>query len=82
MVDNAVGKGEIARYEHFLLFFHIVFKRLALHKRKLKDLFGKRIKSYLHQIETILDFVTLNLASDIEHRSKIKLQSNLDLLSS
>ena len=28
-VENTVGKGEIARYEQFLLFSHNVFKRLV-----------------------------------------------------
>ena len=32
-VENTVGKGEIARYEHFF-FSHSVFKRLVLQTRK------------------------------------------------
>ena len=39
-VENTVGKGEIARYEQFLL-FHSVFKRLTLQTRKIQSLFGK-----------------------------------------
>ena len=48
-VENTVGKGEIARYEQFVLFpklaispFPTVFsKRLMLQTRKNKGLFGK-----------------------------------------
>ena len=32
-VENTVGKGEIARYEQFLL-FHSVFKRLVSQRRQ------------------------------------------------
>ena len=35
-----MGKGEIARYEQFLL-SHIVFKRFVLQTRKNRGLFGK-----------------------------------------
>ena len=34
-------KGEIARYEHFFLFLHSVFKRLVKQIRKNQGLFGK-----------------------------------------
>ena len=49
-IENAVGKGEIACNEQFLLFPHSVFKRLVLKTRKNKGLFRKglgkvRIKS-------------------------------------
>ena len=46
-VENTVGKGEVARYEQFLLvtsnfsFSHIVFKRLVLQTCKNQGLFGK-----------------------------------------
>ena len=40
LVGNTVEKGEIARYEQFLL-FHNVFKRLVLQTRRNKGLFGK-----------------------------------------
>ena len=43
MVVNTVGKGEIARYEHFS-FFHSVFKRFALQTNKNKGLFGKALE--------------------------------------
>ena len=39
-VENNVEKGEIARYEQFLL-SHSVFKRLMLQTRKNQGLFGK-----------------------------------------
>ena len=39
-VENTVGKGEIARYEQFLL-FHSVFKNLVLQTHKNPGLFGK-----------------------------------------
>ena len=39
-VENTVGKGEIARYEQFLLFPY-VFKRLVLQTLKNQALFGK-----------------------------------------
>ena len=38
-VENTVGKGEIARYDHS------VFKRLVLQTRKSQGLFGKGLKS-------------------------------------
>ena len=38
--ENTVGKGEIARYEQFLLFPQC-FKRLVLHTRKNQGLFWK-----------------------------------------
>ena len=46
-VENTVGKGEVARYEQFLLvtnnfsFSHSVFKRLVLQTCKNQGLFGK-----------------------------------------
>ena len=39
-VENTAGKGEIARYEQFLL-FPSVFKRLVLLTHKNQGLFGK-----------------------------------------
>ena len=39
-VKNTVGKGEIARYEQFLLFPQC-FKKLVLQTRKKQGLFGK-----------------------------------------
>ena len=46
-VENTVGKGEIARYEQFLLFLKCFFlKRLALQTRKSQGLFGKGLKLY------------------------------------
>ena len=39
-VENAVGKGEIARYEQYLLFPQCL-KRLVLQTRINKGLFGK-----------------------------------------
>ena len=46
LVENTVGKGEIARYKQFLL-SHSVFKRLILQTRKNQGLFGKGLSSYL-----------------------------------
>ena len=42
-VENTVGKGEIARYEQFLLFPQF-FKRLVLQTLKNQALFGKGLK--------------------------------------
>ena len=42
--ENTVGKGEIARYEQFLL-SHSVFKRLVQRTCKTKSFFKKRIKT-------------------------------------
>ena len=42
-VGNTVGKGEIARYEQFLL-SQSVFKRLVMQTCKKPDLFGKVIQ--------------------------------------
>ena len=44
-VENTVGKGEIARYEQFLL-SHGVFKRLTLQTCKNEGLFGKGLTLY------------------------------------
>ena len=53
-VENTVGKGEIARDEQFLLFFHVVFKRLVLQTHKNQGLLGKELilqrKSLTHQL--------------------------------
>ena len=49
MVENTVGKGEIACYEQFLL--HSVFKRPVLKTRKNKGMFGKGLTLY-HTITT------------------------------
>ena len=40
MVENTVGKGEIAHHEQFLL-SNSVFKRLEVQTRKYQGLFGK-----------------------------------------
>ena len=40
-VENTVGKGEIARYEQFLLFPQCFLKRLVLQTPKNQGLFGK-----------------------------------------
>ena len=40
LVENTVGKGEIAPYDQFS-FSHSVFKRLVLQTRKNQGLFGK-----------------------------------------
>ena len=39
-VENTVGKGEIARYEQFLL-FPLCFQRLVLQTHQKQGLFGK-----------------------------------------
>ena len=44
-VENTVGKGEIARYEQFLLFPQC-FQRLVLQTRKNQGLFGKGLKAF------------------------------------
>ena len=44
-VENAVGKGEIARYEYFLL-SQSVFERLALQTLKNQGLCGKGLTLY------------------------------------
>ena len=54
-LENTVGKGEIARYEQFLLFPH-VFKRLVLRTRKNQGLFGKGL-NVLNIVEFVLDRV-------------------------
>ena len=46
-VENTVGKGEIARYEQFLLFPR-VFKRNALETRKHQGLFEKGLIYSIH----------------------------------
>ena len=58
-----MGKGEIARYEQFLL-THSVFKRLVLQTRKNQGLFGKGFKKY--NVENIYKLVVLNLCYDDE----------------
>ena len=45
-VENIVGKGEIARYEQFLLFPLCFPKRLLLQTRKNQGLFGKGLRLY------------------------------------
>ena len=44
-VENTVGKGEIARYERFLLFPQC-FQKLVLQTRKNQGLFGKGLTLY------------------------------------
>ena len=46
-VENTLGKGEIARYEQFLL-SHNVFKNLGLQTRKNQGLFGKGLRMILN----------------------------------
>ena len=46
-VENAVGKGEIAHNEQFLLF--PVFSRLVLQTRENQGLFGKGLTIYCKQ---------------------------------
>ena len=43
-VENTVGKGEIARYEHFS-FSHSVFKRLVSQGRQKVSLCGNGLKN-------------------------------------
>ena len=45
-IENTVQKGEIARYEHFLLFPRSVFKRLVLQTRNIQGLFGKGLTTF------------------------------------
>ena len=49
--ENAAGKGEISRYEQFLLFPQSFQKTCTLQTCKNKDLFGKGLKL---EIELIL----------------------------
>ena len=51
-VENTVGKGEIARYEQFLL-SHSVFKRLYFRHVKNKDLFRKGLTLFQHYFRYI-----------------------------
>ena len=44
-IENTVGKGEIARYEQFLLFPQC-FQRLLLQTRKNLGLFGKGLRAH------------------------------------
>ena len=44
-VENTVGKGEIARYEQFLLFPQYFYKRLVQQTRKNHGLFGKGLNN-------------------------------------
>ena len=44
-VENTEGKGEIARYEQFLLFPQC-FQKLVLQTRKNQGLFGKGLKLF------------------------------------
>ena len=54
--ENTVGKGEIARYEQFLL-FPSVFKRIVLQTRKNQGLFEKGLnhRSNYQKYENILE---------------------------
>ena len=45
-VENTVGKGEIARYEQFLLFPHCVFKRFVLQTPTNQGLLGKGLNQF------------------------------------
>ena len=63
-------KGEIARYEQFLLFPHSVFKRLALSTRKYQGLFGKRVKSPL-PIKICLFFLCVDLLLAIGSKTRL-----------
>ena len=68
-VENTVGKGEVARYQQFLLvtsnfsFSHSVFKRLVLQTCKNQGLFGKGL------IQIMLN-CSVNMLSYIKERSK------------
>ena len=46
-VENTVGKGEIARYEQFLLFL-LCFQKLVLQTRKNQGLFGKGLNQSVY----------------------------------
>ena len=57
MIENIVGKGEITRYEHFLLsqfffFFFFYFKRLKLQTHKNQALFWKGLTVLLESVVT------------------------------
>ena len=52
-VESAVGTGEIARYEQFLL-FHSVFKRLVLQTHKNQGLVGKGLSFILPNFNRFL----------------------------
>ena len=71
-VENTVGKGEIARYEQFLL-FTMFFKRLILQTRKNRACLGK-VKDVLGLISQIFqDFYNskyLNTTSDLVKNSQ------------
>ena len=55
-IENTVGKGEIARYEQFLL-SNSVFKGLVLQSRKNKGLFWKSLMHlYLQDIARLFNF--------------------------
>ena len=51
--ENTVGKGEIARYEQFLLFPQC-FQRHVLQTHKNQGLFGKGLMQYLNKISFYL----------------------------
>ena len=64
-VGNTVGKGEIARYEQFLL-SHIVFKRIVLQTCKNQALFGKGLtlfleRNYIRLASVAIHFIELVL---------------------
>ena len=59
-------KGEIARYEQFLLFPHSVFKRLALSTRKYQGLFGKGL-SHPFRLKSVCFFMC---RSTFSHREQ------------
>ena len=52
-VENAVGKGEIARYEQLLL-FPVFSKRLVLQTHKNKGLFSKRVHEFTKSNELLI----------------------------
>ena len=69
-VENTVGKGEIARYEQFLL-SRQCFKRLVLQTRKNQGLFGKGL-SFYHTIPTFNDRKKRKLWGKKKHFGKRK----------
>ena len=68
-VENTVGKGEIVRYEQFLLFPQRFQKRFILQTRNTRDLFGKRLISVNDKSE--MQSVGLDLVFILLFRSKI-----------
>ena len=70
-VENTVEKGEIARYEQFLLFPQC-FLRLVLQSRKNQDLFGKGIKRL--SVQRSISYVLRNSKQVISQIVHLNLQ--------